>query len=144
MRLANQKIESKIAKKIDKLLMTDFSEKELPNLTVRCGDGDLRRKWLDLYAKNNGTVVKLCNERVAPLISDPVIAQIADKAFYARYPKKAGRGLSLTVKDRSLRSEWMDLYVEYGGRVSVVCDFGKNECALANKSPEAGTAKKKK
>lgn len=128
MRLAQQKTDRRLTAKADKMISDNLDAKSIGKISLRCGDGTLRSRWMDLYVEHGGVVNEVCGERIGPLAADTVVAQIADQLFYANNPRLRGRKLTLSHKDRSLRSEWMDLYVQYGGAVVVVCDPDKEVC----------------
>jgi hypothetical protein len=86
-----------------------------------CEFGAARKVWMDEYVRHGGDHFNICGERVATLRSDHVVAQVADRVFFARHPELKSRWLNFDHADGSLRSEWMDLYVEYGGRVTEIC-----------------------
>jgi hypothetical protein len=98
-----------------------------PKATVACEFGAARTVWFDVYAANGGEFFEICGERVAPLVADPVVAQVADQVFFARHPELKGKRLEFHHEDGSARAEWMDLYVEYGGRFAEIC--GPERCA---------------
>jgi hypothetical protein len=87
-----------------------------------CEAAPARKVWMDQYVKAGGEVVEICGERVAPPVADPTIAQIVDRVFCSRHPELGGRELSLGAEDKSLRTEWMDLYEEFGGRTAKICE----------------------
>ena len=91
-----------------------------------CEYGDARKFWMDEYIRHGGKYLELCGERVAPLECDHLIAQVADRVFFARHPELKSRWLNFEHADAALRSEWMDLYVEYGGRITDICT--EHEC----------------
>jgi hypothetical protein len=126
MRLAFHHVNSEAARKADKQFAVSARSlaKGKPGpLSIRmtCDAAPLRKLWLEHYVKAGGEVVEVCGERVAPLVAEPTIAQIADRVFYSRHHELGGRELTLDDADKQLRVEWMDLYEEYGGRVAKVC-----------------------
>lgn len=92
---------------------------------IGCEFGGARTVWMDEYVRQGGEHFEICGERIAPLKSDHVVAQVADRVFFARHPELKSRWLNLGEADGQLRSEWMDLYVEYGGRVTEICSNDK-------------------
>lgn len=134
MRLAQQKVDSRLAAKTDKLLASENQAGlQAGRISLACGAAALRQQWMDQYVKAGGKVSEVCGERVGALVTDPVAAQIADSVFFSKRPKLRQRKLTLSHKDRDLRSEWMDLYVEYGGPVVVVCDPDREKCLKSRK-----------
>ena len=126
LRVAQQKVDQAAAARADREFQ---GAKELAiksegtgRLSVRCADNALRTHWMDAYVAAGGHTQELCEERVASFHADATIAQITDKVFASRHPEFDKRKLTLKHEDRDLRTEWMDLYVEYGGLVSVICD----------------------
>ncbi len=129
MRLAKQETNSVAARRADEAFSRDTNVKARISGPLHpkmdCASSPDRIAWMDLYVKAGGEVHRICEERVAPLIADSTIAQIADRVFSSRHPELKGRALNLEHTDGDLRIEWMDLYVEYGGRVATVCEEHK-------------------
>jgi hypothetical protein len=126
MRIAMQSPSIKAAEKADSAFAeSEFAEKlarhGFPKVGMSCEFGDVRKHWFDEYIKNGGEFVEVCGVRFAPFRAESVVAQVADHVFYSRHPELKSRPLSLNDDDRDLRSEWMDLYVEFGGRVAEIC-----------------------
>jgi len=124
MRLAFQHVNDKAAGRADKEFEghKEVAERPSGRVSLACEDRGLRTKWMSAYVAAGGSVQELCGERVDPLHADEGPAQIADRVLASRHPELKSRKLALTHEDRKLRSEWMDLYVEYGGRVTFVCE----------------------
>ena len=126
MRLAVQSPSSKAVQTADSTLAkSNFTAALCAEIEAKaamsCHFGAARSQWFDEYVKAGGKFIEICNERVAPLKPDPVVAQVADHIFHNRHPERRSKPISLSNDDRQLRSEWMDLYVEYGGRVAELC-----------------------
>jgi hypothetical protein len=124
MRLALQESESHAAGAADKEFETigEVSERASRRISLACTDRGLRTKWMSAYVAAGGKAQEVCGERVATLRADQAPAQIADRVLESRHPELKSRKLTLSHDDRKLRSEWMDLYVEYGGRITYVCE----------------------
>jgi hypothetical protein len=125
-RLATQSVSLKAAEAADRALsQSDIARKLLADLPARaamsCGFAEVRTEWFKHYVEAGGAHVEVCDTHVAPFSPDPMVAQVADQVFLKRHPELKDRKLSLDCEQGELRSEWMDLYVEYGGRVSTVC-----------------------
>ncbi|MBP1097525.1 hypothetical protein [Bradyrhizobium diazoefficiens] len=121
MRIAQQSSSAAAVNKADSAVAHLLSANGLPKVPMSCEFGHLRMQWFDEYVKNGGAFVEVCEERFAPFDPDPVIAQVADQIFFKRHPELKSHPLSLRHDDHDLRSEWMDLYVEFGGRIAEIC-----------------------
>jgi hypothetical protein len=121
LRLAFQTVDPEIVARADRTFVgaEDLANRAVDRLRIDCSGGDLRSQWMDTYEQLGGEVHVLCGERVAPLRADHTIAQLADRVFASRH---GDRRLTLDNEDRELRTEWMDLYVEFGGRITILCD----------------------
>jgi len=99
------------------------SSKDTPQrLSLERGkDSHSRTMWMDEYVKAGGEVNEVCGDRVAAFNPDPVIAQVTDQIFFSRHPELASDSLDFSCETGHLRQEWMDVYVQYGGAVSIVC-----------------------
>jgi hypothetical protein len=82
----------------------------------------VRTAWFDAYVEAGGAFVQVCTRRFATFDPDMVVAQLADRIFAERHPERNGAALGFGPEDQALRSEWMDLYVEFGGTVGSICD----------------------
>lgn len=121
MRIAEQSSSTGAVNKADSAVVKALESRGVPKVPMSCEFGDLRTQWFDEYVLNGGTFVEVCDERFAPFRPDPIVAQVADHVFHSRHPELKSRPLSLSHDDRDLRTEWMDLYVEFGGRVAEIC-----------------------
>lgn len=130
MRIALQHLDTEAVKSADRALGKHAKGRALAKagpLRIRmgCGSAPLRNLWMNEYVKAGGVTVEVCGERIAPSYADPTIAQIVDRVFSARHPELHGRELNLDKEDRDLRTEWMDLYVEFGGRTAQICELAR-------------------
>lgn len=126
MRVAQQAPTSAAAKKADRALAKNRKVMSVigdapVRATMACEFGSIRGLWFDDYVAQGGEYIEICNERMAPFRPDKVTAQVADKVFFARHPQLKQKPLTAACDHGALRSEWMDLYVEYGGRVAEIC-----------------------
>ncbi|WP_282045869.1 hypothetical protein [Roseibium album] len=126
MRLATQSVSLKASEAADHAVsQSDIAKKIFADKPARapmsCDFAAVRSQWFKHYAEAGGAYVEVCGENVAPFSPDPVVAQVADQVFFKRHPELKDRKLSLECTEGDFRVEWMDLYVEYGGRVTTVC-----------------------
>jgi hypothetical protein len=127
MRIANYVLNTEAARLADERFVSEPIVKE----SMGCGpfkiplnakSGHLRKLWMDLYISFGGNFESIGNIRVAsPLtVSSRSSSNAADEIFHRNHPELNGRRLDLSPNDKSLRKEWMDLYVTYGGRVAEI------------------------
>jgi hypothetical protein len=119
MRIARQRVSSAAAARADAAFERHGAESAAG--TPPALDVDGRQSWFDAYVAAEGAFVEVCGRRFAPFAPDPVVAQMADLILAGRHP---GLGIPLGFEPASaaVRAEWMDIYVEFGGRVDSMCD----------------------